>query len=42
MQDGATRHTAKETIRALRGVFGNLIMRTELLARVCGPLDPQI
>jgi hypothetical protein len=30
-------HTAKENIRALRGVFGELMGRIELLARVCWP-----
>jgi hypothetical protein len=34
MQDGATPHTAKETIQAVRGV---LMGRVELLARVCWP-----
>jgi hypothetical protein len=40
MQDVATPHTTKETIRELRGVFLRTLMgRIELLARVCGSLD---
>jgi hypothetical protein len=41
MQDGVTPHTAKENVWALHSVFGE-INRIKLLARVCGPLDPQI
>jgi hypothetical protein len=42
MQDSATPHRANETIGALRGVFGELMGRMELLKRACGPQDPQI
>jgi hypothetical protein len=42
MQNGATPHTAKETIRALCGVFRELMEGIELLARIWGPLDHQI
>jgi hypothetical protein len=42
MQRSATPHTANETIPALHSVFRELMGRTELLARVCGPLDTQI
>jgi hypothetical protein len=42
IKDGATPHTAKETIRALRGVFRELMGRIKLLARVSGSLDPPI
>jgi hypothetical protein len=43
MQDGATPHTAQETIRVLRGVFGEIMGRIELLVRVCWrPTSPDL
>jgi hypothetical protein len=37
IQDGMAPHTAKESIRALCSVFGELMGRIELLTRVCWP-----
>jgi hypothetical protein len=42
MQNGATAHTANETIRALRGVFRELMGRIELLASGFGPPNTEI
>jgi hypothetical protein len=37
MQDGATQHTAKETIRALRGVFSRINWEDRIINKVLWP-----